>query len=605
VINMSLGGGSAYKHNPQASLAEKLIAKGMALAAAAGNDGHEGAWMVSDSGLGDSASSVASFENVYGFYYSFRYAGVVHPYAPSEGYGDRAIKLPGNSTLIPLLLEDGKLSDGCDPAVYENTTGKVVLILGDASKCDFKSRTVHAKKAGAVGILIQSIPSAITQVGGDFKFPMGSIENKAGLEMIEAYKKDNNATFSWSKDPDNFLVEGGGAPSAYSSLGLDGDLRSKPDISAPGGNILSTYPRAKGGYTLMSGTSMATPYIAGAHALYMQAKKTKYSGRVLRQIFKNTATISRSAGSKTLASTAKQGAGLINILNAIRSTATISPDHIDLMDSMHLPAAFIIYIQNTGKVTETYTLSHKPADTLALYGRGTTFPRPYPAVHDDYATVLMHPESVKIAPGKTVQVQLVFKRPTAVDEGEVPLYSGFIVATPSSKDGVAIHVPYTGLSADAAKVPIMDTDSGLPTLMYADGGEMLKEIKEKNMTFDMKTKTPVVVTRLGSHTPDLSIRILDADTLIFRGFAWSDNLGPAFGWSGRDKDLNDNGGKMFGTWMWTGQVFSTKNMTIPKKQLPAGTYKIIVAAQRKLSVGEYPEDFEVYDVGDVTIADRK
>ncbi|CAO3574562.1 unnamed protein product [Mortierella alpina] len=605
VINMSLGGGSAYKYNPQASLAEKLIARGMAVAAAAGNDGHEGAWMVADAGLGDSTSSVASFENIYGFYYSFSYAGKIHPYAPSEGFGNKPIILPGKSTLMPLLLENDTLADGCDGTLYQNTTGKVVLLLGDVSNCDFKSRAASAKKAGAVGILIQSVPSAITQIGGDFKFPIGSIENKAGSDMIKAYKKDSNTKFSWGKDPDNFLVQGGGAPSAYSSLGMDGDLRSKPDISAPGGNILSTYPLAKGGYTLMSGTSMATPYIAGVQALYMQFKKAKVPGRAVRQVLKNTATISKSAGSKTLASAAKQGAGLVHILNAIRSTTIISPDHIDLRDSMHLPAAFIIYIQNTGKVTETYTLSHQPADTLALYDKNTTFPRAYPVVHDDYATVHISEEKVKVAPGKIVQVQLVFKAPKGVDESEFPLYSGYIVATPSSKNGVAVHVPYAGLSADAAKVPIMDTDSGLPTLMYMDDGDMLKEIKESNMTFDLTTKTPVIVTRLGSHTPDLSIRIRDADTKIFQGFAWSDSLGPAFGWSGRDKDLDDNGFKKFGSWMWTGQVFATKNMTMPRKQLPAGTYNIMVAAQRKLSMGEWPQDYEVYDLGDVTIESRK
>ncbi|KAF9966197.1 hypothetical protein BGZ70_003010, partial [Mortierella alpina] len=293
VINMSLGGGT---------------------------DGHEGAWMVADAGLGDSTSSVASFENIYGFYYSFSYAGKIHPYAPSEGFGNKPILLPGKSTLMPLLLENDTLADGCDGTLYQNSTGKVVLLLGDASNCDFKSRAAYAKKAGAVGILIQSVPSAITQIGGDFKFPIGSIENKAGLDMIQAYKNNSKTKFSWGKDPDNFLVQGGGAPSAYSSLGMDGDLRSKPDISAPGGNILSTYPLAKGGYTLMSGTSMATPYLAGVQALYMQSKKAKVPGRAVRQILKNTATISKSAGSKTLASAAKQGAGLVHILNAIRST---------------------------------------------------------------------------------------------------------------------------------------------------------------------------------------------------------------------------------------------------------------------------------------------
>lgn len=43
---------------------------------------------------------------------------------------------------------------------------------------------------------------------------------------------------------------------------------SAVDIGAPGVNILSTY--YKGGYTILSGTSMAAPYVSGAVALYIK-----------------------------------------------------------------------------------------------------------------------------------------------------------------------------------------------------------------------------------------------------------------------------------------------------------------------------------------------
>jgi subtilisin family serine protease len=41
------------------------------------------------------------------------------------------------------------------------------------------------------------------------------------------------------------------------------------DVCAPGATIYSTYLMSKGGYTTMSGTSMATPHVAGAAALYV------------------------------------------------------------------------------------------------------------------------------------------------------------------------------------------------------------------------------------------------------------------------------------------------------------------------------------------------
>ncbi|KAG0327865.1 hypothetical protein BGZ99_006670, partial [Dissophora globulifera] len=364
IINMSLGGGSSYKYNPTAVLADKLIARGMALAAAAGNDGSQGAWMVSDSGLGDLASSVASFDNAYGFYSSFTYGGVAHPYAPSSAW-NKPIDLPANATLVPIFEKSGALSDGCDPAIYTglDVKGKVVLALGDVTRCKSGGRGANALAAGAAGLLIQTTPIGIAALGGNPDFPMGSIENKAGDDLIAVYKKTPTAPLAWSKAGSNFLVEGGGAPSDFSSFGLDGELRSKPDIAAPGGNILSTYPLAHGGYAVLSGTSMATPYVAGSHALYMQAKKAKAHGDDIRKVFKNTATISTNSGSKTMTSATKQGSGLINVLNAILTTTSISPDHLDLLDS-GAEKTVKIQLKNTGKQTETYTFSHIPADGL-------------------------------------------------------------------------------------------------------------------------------------------------------------------------------------------------------------------------------------------------
>jgi subtilisin family serine protease len=62
---------------------------------------------------------------------------------------------------------------------------------------------------------------------------------------------------------------------SFSSRGpvlIDGSNRIKPDISAPGTNIRSSYNGSDTDYEILSGTSMATPHIAGGMALLWCAR---------------------------------------------------------------------------------------------------------------------------------------------------------------------------------------------------------------------------------------------------------------------------------------------------------------------------------------------
>ncbi|KAF9170789.1 hypothetical protein BGX20_008522 [Mortierella sp. AD010] len=598
IINMSLGGGSSFKENPTAALAEKLIARGMALAGAAGNDGADGVWMVSDTGLGDHATSVASFDNLFIYLYSFTYGGVKVPYNWSSGYG-KVINLPA-LPIVPLIV-NGTLSDGCDQSTYagKDVKGKIVFALGDITRCKSGGRSSLASQNGAAGIISQAMGGGMDNLAGIDGFPMASIQKVDGDKMLAAWKANAKNTVTWVGKENRFSIDNAGAPSGFSSFGLDGDLRSKPDVGAPGGNILSTYPLAKGGYTVMSGTSMATPYIAGSHALYMQAKKSKPHGDVIRKVLKNTATISSNYKSKTKTSAAKQGAGLVNVLNAILTTTSITPDHIDLLDSVHFQRTVKITLKNEGKHTETYTLSHIPADALNSYNAKNSFPLGTPIIEADYATVKFSSGHVKIHPGKTAKITLKFTEPKKGKASQFPIYSGFIVATPKSKGGVAVHVPYTGVKGDIRKVPIMDTDSGFPALL-ASNGTNLNDIP-KGYTFDMKKNKPAILIRPGSHTPDATIRVYDSKKK-FVGFINS-NQGPGFQPLGRVTNVDATTGQMnFYEFDWDGTVFTAENSTMTPTAVAAGTYNIVVASQQKLTKGKYPADFEIFNLGSVTIA---
>ncbi|KAG0284734.1 hypothetical protein BGZ97_008073 [Linnemannia gamsii] len=408
-----------------------------------------------------------------------------------------------------------------------------------------------------------SVPFGLAGLTGAPGLPMASIENRAAEAILAAYKKDPKNAITWSKAPTNNQVEGGGAPSDFSSFGVDGELRSKPDIGAPGGNIYSAYPVAKGSYTLMSGTSMATPYYVGSQALYYQAKKSKPSGADVRRAFKNTATISKNWKSKTYTSAVKQGAGLVNKIT----------------------------IKNTGKKTETYTLSHVAADALNSYSKGNSFPAPIPVIEADYASVKFSANKVKIPAGKSVKVTLTFTEPKNGDAKHFPLYSGYVIATPSNEGSPAVHVPYIGLKGAVRDVPMIDTDVGAPGLAYT----------KSNGAFNFKTAAPTIQVRYGSHSPDATIRVHDAKTDAFLGFVNSRKWGSAFGATGRMTMLDEYHNLNIRNYDWHGQVFKTADPTATPVLLPAGAYKLVVASQKKLTKGVYPADFEIFELPTVNV----
>jgi hypothetical protein len=70
---------------------------------------------------------------------------------------------------------------------------------------------------------------------------------------------------------------------------------------------------------------------------------------------------------------------------------------------------------------------------------------------------------------------------------------------------------------------------------------------------------------------------------------------------GRDRDLDLNGNPVFRTTDWrSGMIYTDRKATTATKASP-GKYKVVVAAQGKLSQGVYPGDFEIHEVALITI----
>jgi serine protease AprX len=108
----------------------------------------------------------------------------------------------------------------------------------------------------------------------------------------------------------------------FSSRGKTFDGRIKPDVSGPGVDITSAQAGTTGGYVNESGTSMATPFLAGVALLMLDANQALTPTQVKDKIMQTAIDWGRGGDNKTAGSTGQDidyGAGRLDAYAAIRS----------------------------------------------------------------------------------------------------------------------------------------------------------------------------------------------------------------------------------------------------------------------------------------------
>jgi len=181
---------------------------------------------------------------------------------------------------------------------------------------------------------------------------------------------------------------------SFSSIGPSPIMQIKPDVTAPGVYIYSTY--RNNGYATMSGTSMATPHVAGAAALLIQSHPSWTSDQV-KQSLMGTAK-------ETAYNAYRQGTGRIDALAANNTVAFADPPSVSLgrLSSTANSTEFTINFRNAAASKWTNgTLSLKLRWALTpLYeasGNAT----------DLAATMLKaNTTSVNITPGSSFKVKV-------------------------------------------------------------------------------------------------------------------------------------------------------------------------------------------------------
>ena len=161
--------------------------------------------------------------------------------------------------------------------------------------------------------------------------------------------------------------------SDFSSWGVSPDMRLKPEVTAPGGNIYSSVPG--GGYQYMSGTSMATPQITGVSAVVLErvqndplfsSMSARQKADVVQNLIMGTAVpvADPNASSGAYYSPRKQGAGLVNVQAA--TTSSVYPTVNGATDASRPKAElgdgtkgwhFDVTLHNLSGTAATYDLS--------------------------------------------------------------------------------------------------------------------------------------------------------------------------------------------------------------------------------------------------------
>ncbi len=298
------------------------------------------------------------------------------PFVPSQTI---ASTWASTQTLVDVgtvVGTDGRPVDRqlCGPAGDPNNRGTVppgslrgTIALVFRGTCALTVKAANAEIGGAIGlVLVDNRPQEATALGIPIRLALdaGLVTDLDGANLRDFLdSKGGRAPIHFVRESNELNTGRSGIVTGFSSAGpTDFDHILKPDLSAPGGQILSsTVPESIGEpFAVFDGTSMAAPHVTGAAALLV-ARHRDWSPAEIKSALMSTAGPAWGDTARTQeASVLLEGAGLINLPRADKPLLFTDPVSLsfDRLDITHGAArrSQILEIRDAGGGGGTWTV---------------------------------------------------------------------------------------------------------------------------------------------------------------------------------------------------------------------------------------------------------
>lgn len=465
VINLSLGNNANDPIAPTSIATNNATLAGVTVVTSAGNNGRNGLGTVGAPGAAALPISVGA-SNVSLTIPEF---SSTYQLGEEERTGDlRVIAESFTGNLEDFSNQTLELVDAGLGTVAEfeqvDVSGKVAFVI--RGELAFVDKIANAKAAGAEAIIIyNNLPgdghNPIYAGAGHNYIPSFSLTYEDGEAIASLLEDGATVTFGemgGSVTTGDLLAE-------FSSRGpVNYTAAIKPEVVAPGVDVHSAVPSYMAGpeftgdyefaYRRSSGTSMASPHVAGVAALMIQANPEQTPADIKTKLMNTAVPMTEEYNVFEI------GAGRINPVAAIESTVMIQAS----IDSYHVEDDLLALIQDktgglsfgfvstdAGNIRERHSLrltnSGDEAKTFNVHASFHTANGTLPA--GENGLTLQTNSTVTVPAGETVENNAFLIAPKTAAEG---LYGGYMTLTNVDDQSEVYRIPFGTYVSEEALV---------------------------------------------------------------------------------------------------------------------------------------------------------